>query len=312
MSISFLQTTKWCEFQKALGADCFNIENTLVVKYKLSFGKNYLYVPRAKTQDIDLNVDNTVFIRVEPEIENSNKDFIGKLKNLGFKKVNQESMPSKTLILDIDESEEELLANMHQKTRYNIRLAEKKEIKIEIVDELNDKEFDRIWILIQNTAKRDKFSSFSKDYYKKLLNVFPYVGDLIPYIKIVLAKYKDEIIAAAIIMFYSDTATYLHGASDYKYRNLMAPYLIQWSAIQGAQKIGCVFYDFWGIDEKKWPGVTRFKKGFSGREVEYVGTWDLVLDKKLYFAYSILKRMQRFLHKFTFYNLKFMNLIIKN
>jgi lipid II:glycine glycyltransferase (peptidoglycan interpeptide bridge formation enzyme) len=72
----------------------------------------------------------------------------------------------------------------------------------------------------------------------------------------------------------------------------MASYLIQWEAILDAKIKGFKFYDFWGVDEKKWPGITRFKTGFGGKEVEYVGAWDYVFQPGWYWIYRIAKQMK--------------------
>ncbi len=109
----------------------------------------------------------------------------------------------------------------------------------------------------------------------------------IPGVELFLADFKNKIIAANIVVFWEKTAIYLHGASDYEQRNLMAPHLLQWEQIKEAKKRGCIEYDFWGIDEKKWPGVTRFKKGFGGREVEYPGAFDLIFQPVWYKIYKI-------------------------
>jgi peptidoglycan pentaglycine glycine transferase (the first glycine) len=306
---SFLQTKKWADFQKSLGADYFFIDSMLVVKYGLPFGKHYLYIPRTEKKILfpllrekglistssdkkpDSNFQKAIFLRVEPKVESGDTEFIKELKAIGFIKINQESQPSKTLILDIAKEEDELLDKMHHKTRYNIRLAEKKGVAIEVKNNLDQNEFNVFWELIKKTSKRDGFISFHKEYYKKLFDVFC-EGEGDPRIKIVLGKHKNNIIAVAVIMFCGSESVYLHGASDYKRRNLMAPYLIQWSAILEAKKKGCKFYDFWGFDEKKWPGVTRFKKGFGGRVIEYIGTWDYVHKPFWYFGYRIGKKIK--------------------
>jgi lipid II:glycine glycyltransferase (peptidoglycan interpeptide bridge formation enzyme) len=110
-------------------------------------------------------------------------------------------------------------------------------------------------------------------------------------LKLFIAEYEDRIIAANIVMFFGNRAVYLHGASSNECRNLMAPYLLQWEQIKEAKKQGCEIYDFWGIDEKKWPGVTRFKKGFGGEEIDYSGTFDFIFDKTWYEIYKIAKRI---------------------
>jgi lipid II:glycine glycyltransferase (peptidoglycan interpeptide bridge formation enzyme) len=85
----------------------------------------------------------------------------------------------------------------------------------------------------------------------------------------------------------------MHGASASKYRNVMAPYLLQWHAIKLAKNLGYKYYDFYGVDEDKWPGVTRFKKGFGGREVNYPGTFDLIFNRRWYSVYRMVRKARR-------------------
>jgi len=108
--------------------------------------------------------------------------------------------------------------------------------------------------------------------------------------EIFLAKYKNKIIAANLLVFFGKRATYLHGGADYKYRKVMAPHLLQWTQIQEAKKRGYDEYDFWGIDEKNWPGLTRFKKSFQGEEFEYPQGKDFLLRDFWYKLYRLIKK----------------------
>jgi lipid II:glycine glycyltransferase (peptidoglycan interpeptide bridge formation enzyme) len=151
-------------------------------------------------------------------------------------------------------------------------------------------DFEKFWRLMRATTKRDKIRSHPKDYYLKQLSFFRGGSDFVE-TKLFLAEYQNRIVAANIIVFFGKTATYLHGASDYEYRHLMAPYLLQWEQIKEAKRHGYEIYDFWGIDEERWPGVTRFKLGFGGREIEYVGAWDYVFQPMWYRAYKMAKKL---------------------
>jgi len=111
--------------------------------------------------------------------------------------------------------------------------------------------------------------------------------------KLYLAEYKDRVIAASLVSFFGNMATYVHGASSSEFRNLMAPHFIQWQAICDAKDKGLAYYDFCGIDSERWPGVTRFKKGFGGEEISYPGTYDLVFDQKFYTAYRFFRKLRR-------------------
>jgi len=290
---SFLQSSAWTDFQKSLGRKTWQMDSALIIKNDLLFGKSYLYSPRlrpdahrdfggqARFEDWINRVkkiakdEKAIFLKLEFE-DSADKKI---LKKFGFRK-SQNIQPQKTLILDITKPEEELLKQMHSKTRYNIRLAKKKNIEIK-----KDKnKFEEFWRLLQQTTKRDGFRPHPKEYYRKMLEVSR--------VELFVAEYQGKVIAANIVVFYRKTAIYLHGASDYKYRNLMTPHLLQWKQIKEAKKQGCSEYDFWGINEKKWPGVTRFKKGFNGKEVIYPGAYDLVFQPIWYKIYQLARKFR--------------------
>ena len=189
----------------------------------------------------------------------------------GFEKSERDIQPRHTLLLDVRAGEEELLAQMNQKTRYNIGLARKKGVEIEV----DNGAYKGFYELLKKTEVRQKIKFFQADYFKEILKV--------PFVKLCLAKYQGKVIAANIMIFWNDTATYLFGASDYEYRNVMAPHLLQWQAIKDAKKEGLWFYDFWGAAppeskgrEQNWAGFTKFKMGFSPEAeiTEYIGTYE--------------------------------------
>jgi len=281
MEKSFLQSKAWLDFQKSQGRKIWRIEEIGIIRHNLPFKKSYLYSPRCEGKFFSAlflkNVkeiakqENAIFFKAEPQ---DNID----LQQSGFVGGNG-IQPKKTLILDIMKSEQELLEKMHHKTRYNINLAIKKGVKISI----EKKNFAEFWRLMQETTKRDGFRSHQKDYYKKLLEI--------PCTELFVAEHENKIIAANIVVFYNKTAIYLHGTSDHEHRNLMATPLLQWEQIKEAKKRGCVEYDFWGIDENKWPGVTRFKKSFNGKEITYLGAYDLIFQPIWYKIYKIARKI---------------------
>jgi len=224
---------------------------------------------------------NCVFLRVEPL----------KLNASGKKVI--DTNPRATIILDLFLGEEKLLENMHQKTRYNIRLADKKNLVISEKKDLN--EFLK---LEKKTGERDKFKLHNEKHYHEVLN-----SDLSYQIS---ASLNAKIIAANIFVGFGNTFTYLYGASDYEYRNSMAPYLIQWEGIKLGRKLGYHYYDFFGIAPKQgtgevydyepthqYAGVTRFKLGFGGSIKEDPGTFDLVYSSSKYMAYQIVRKIRR-------------------
>ena len=309
---SFLQSWEWGEFQKAVGRKVFYIKGedyqSLVVKHELGLGKSYLYCPKGpiiqQRSQISVFVkeieklakqEHAIFVRVEPERGVEEAD----LRKLMFIRAQKDVQPRHTLILDLNKSEEELLAQMHEKTRYNIGLAERKGVSVTLRKlEDGDEAFEKFWELVNQTSKRQKIHIFPEDYYKKQLIIKSEQFENLLFV----AAFGGKAIAANIVNFFASpdvalaksgggTATYLHGGSDNEFRALMAPHLLQWEQIKEAKRRGCKAYDFWGFDEDKWPGVSRFKKGFGGREVSYVGTFDLILKQAWYSAYILMKKV---------------------
>lgn len=267
MQTSFLQSKQWEDFQRAFGRQVFRQDGILIIKHNLPLGKYYFYCPRPVQVPRIKNRAKAIFFRAEPSIGY-------RIESLrGFRKAKREIQPSKTLILDLDKSEEDLLSQMKKKTRYSIKLAQRKGVKVH-----KSRDFEAFWRLLQETAKRQKITTHAKEYYQKMLEM--------PMAELFLAKYQNIPLAAGITIFYQNRATSLHGASSDKIRYLRAPYLLQWERIREAKKRGMRQYDFWGISEK-WPGVSQFKRGFGGRIVTYIGTWDLVFQPFWYKLYNL-------------------------
>ncbi len=304
---SFLQSWDYGTLQEKEGKKIWRFEvldnkrkvlQAQVQKEKFPFGKNLFYIgygpcfnsksflkEKKKSLFVLLNElkklaqkENVIFLNIEPKEEIPKVEEILKSK--------RRVQPQKTLILSLNEDKDIIFKKFHSKTRYNIRLAKRKGVVAERIfkEEEKMKYFDKFWELLRKTAGRGNFKTLSRKYYKNLLfldNAFLYI-----------ARFKDKIVASSIILFFGDTVYYLHGASDYKYRNLMAPHFLHFYQIFDAKDLNFKFYDFWGIDEKKWPGVTRFKKGFGGKEVVYPEGIDFVFNKSWYFIYIFLKKIK--------------------
>ncbi|NQV13251.1 MAG: peptidoglycan bridge formation glycyltransferase FemA/FemB family protein [Parcubacteria group bacterium] len=304
-----LQSWRWGEFQEKCGRQVWRlavVDNNeflavaQVIKYNLPLGKSYLYCPRGSMGDLasqpaDYQLlfdkikeiarrEKAVFLRIDPEIGD-----IGTWKKIGFKSAKKQTQPKDTLFLDLTKSEEELLAGMHHKARYNIRLAGRKGVAIRQSVDTGD--VDKFYALMEATTERDKFSAHPREYYRQQVEILG-KNDLV---ELFLAEYKGEVIAAAIISFLGGRAIYLHGASSYEHRRLMAPHLLQWEAIKEAKKRGLQYYDFGGIapaDADKnhpWSGITRFKQGFSGEEKNWVGALELAYQPGWYWGYNFLR-----------------------
>ncbi|MBI2674427.1 MAG: peptidoglycan bridge formation glycyltransferase FemA/FemB family protein, partial [Candidatus Yanofskybacteria bacterium] len=229
--------------------------------------------------------EKSIFVKMEPASDVVTETIFRK----GMKRSKKEIQPAKSVILDLFLPEDELLARMHHKTRYNIRLAEKKGLWLE-----ESTDVETFWKLLQKTAKKDKFYTHEKSYYEKLLSYFAHdrekntteLSTLLFFV-----YYKDKPIAGAIVMSYGDTAYYLHGAMDRSYKELMAPYALHWENIKFLKQKGFKYYDLWGIDAQKWPGVTRFKLGWGGDTKEYPGSFDIPVSKFWYLMYNLARKV---------------------
>jgi peptidoglycan pentaglycine glycine transferase (the first glycine) len=333
----FLQSEEWKNFQEATGRKTYNISTSdndgkliafaNIIGHKLPVVGDYFYIPRgpiienfkfqisnfkSKPNDkiskfikdlVGLAKESNVgWIRIEPNGEGELEFTKNNLpKNINIKKSAVDMQSREILVLDISKSEEDILAQMKQKTRYNIRLAEKKEVKIFVSRE--EKYTEEFLRLVKITSERDKITSHPEKYYRKMFEIIP------PEIlKLYIAEYEGKVIAANLILFFGKTATYLHGASDNVHRNLMAPYLLQWQQIVDAKRAGCERYDFGGIKTQphpnpllieergnSWIGITKFKQGFApeAKSVQFPGCYDIVLNPFKYNLYRILQKIRR-------------------
>ncbi|MEX0869817.1 MAG: peptidoglycan bridge formation glycyltransferase FemA/FemB family protein [Candidatus Spechtbacterales bacterium] len=292
--MSFLNSPQWREFQENVGRKTFDIgkigKSGYAIKMELPLGKSYLYSPSPDALENLEEIkkiakkEGAVFFKWEPMVPKNDTNpridtnATNKLQKLGLQKAVKTLQPQRTVIIDIKKDENQILAQMHQKHRYNIRLAQRKGVEVKISDDKST-DLEKFWELMQKTTERDGFSAHCKDYYEKLLDIEG--------IELFFAYKDGKPTASAIIIFYENRATYLHGASDHELRKFMAPHLMHWEIIKHAKERDIEEYDLWGIDEKKWPGVTRFKRGFGGKEIEYIGSYDVPLQKLWYFVYKL-------------------------
>jgi lipid II:glycine glycyltransferase (peptidoglycan interpeptide bridge formation enzyme) len=188
---------------------------------------------------------------------------------------------------------------MKQKTRYNIRLAEKKEIHI--VPSTNIEKFHEMMVV---TGKRDGISAHAQAYYQRAYDLFHAEGKC----ELFFANYEDKPIASIMVFAQEKMAWYMYGASTEVERNRMPTYLLQWEAIRWAKAKGCEWYDLWGIpdmDEEElessftrkqsheglW-GVYRFKRGFGGKVMRSSGAWDRIYFPVIYRIYSQISKLR--------------------
>ena len=197
------------------------------------------------------------------------------------------TQPKQEWIVGVLKDDDELLRAMHEKTRYNIRLANKKGVRVSFLNgqEIHDR-FDDFFLMLQETANRGHFFLHPKNHYQQLTRVF--AGKM----EIVIAKFQGRLLAVGLILFFGNTATYLHGGSWTQYRNMMAPFAMHWEAMKRARSKQCRWYSFGGIDDRNLRGVTRFKQGFGGQAIQFGPPHDLVIHPFWYTAYNIMRNVR--------------------
>lgn len=213
--------------------------------------------------------------------------------------------PPDTVQLDLQQPLDVLLAHCKPKWRYNIRLAEKKGVQVRCFSGNQTEDVIPIFYrLYRETAARDGIAIHAENYYRSLcrLAADPAFGIERILISIYIAYFEEKPLASIITLFSPIGAVYLYGASSNEHRNLMPAYLLQWQAIQDAQKYGCLSYDFYGIppaDDPHHPmyGLYRFKTGFGGTIIRRVGTLDIPVRGFRYSLYSYAERLRTFWFK---------------
>jgi lipid II:glycine glycyltransferase (peptidoglycan interpeptide bridge formation enzyme) len=242
--------------------------------------------------------ENCIFIQLEPNIEKTN-DKIYKFKNL--EPSSRPLLTKYTFILDLTLSEEEILKNMHPKTRYNIRLAEKKGVKI--IEDNSDKSFEEYLRLTKETTKRQKFYAHDENYHKKMWETLRVNKENINNREkltahLLKADYNNETLATWILFVLGDTLYYPYGASSTSHREVMASNLIMWEAIKFGKKLGLKKFDLWGALDKNpdtkdpWYGFHKFKEGYGAKHIEFLGSYDFIIRKNLYFVYTVLNNIR--------------------
>ena len=286
-----------------------------VIYTPLPFGWKYAFCPKGPIVNRQFSLLNfqsvynalseylkskgCIFFRIEPRRVSSISLSSGSSKKT--KKVIDINPPA-TLLLDLTQTEDQILQMMHPKTRYNIRLAQKKDVIAK-----NIKDWGTFWRLMKTTGGRGNFRLHSESHYRNIFES-PFTHQIVSY-------YNEVPLATAIFIHLGNTLTYLYGASDNRDRNVMASYLLQWEAARLGKSVGCKYYDFFGVAPRKhlmsdqdglimneayfydpnhqYAGVTRFKLGFGGLPHEDPGTWDLIIDKKKYRIYEVMRKIRR-------------------
>jgi lipid II:glycine glycyltransferase (peptidoglycan interpeptide bridge formation enzyme) len=315
-----LQSSTWAEFKSRFGwkYKTFLVsyeENTssplLVLSRTLAPGFSFAYIPwgpqllgniaaenrpRVLTELAEklkpLLASNCVFIRFDPPWPVTEKKDTS--LSAGLKRAAAAVQSPDTVHIDLTPSCEEILAQMKNKWRYNISLSDKKGVKIKNV---NGQELEIFYSLLKETAARDGIAVHSFDYYKTLFEICSSHLKNVQ-IRLYTAVHENDNLASIVVLFFNGCATYLYGASSNIKRNLMAPYALQWKAMQDAKEAGCREYDLFGIppdDNPNHPmaGLYRFKTGFGGQIIHRPGSWDYPYKPLFYRCFNFAETFRK-------------------
>jgi peptidoglycan pentaglycine glycine transferase (the first glycine) len=304
-----LQTGEWGELKRAFGWDVVRLigqetanapaPGIQILFRPLPLGFSVAYAPKPVSEhwtdasflaeiDAACKQKRAAFLKIEPDLW---QEPASVLRPSSFVLSRHNIQPPRTITIPLTGSDDEILARMKQKCRYNVRLAEKKDVTVRTWDDLTG-----FHSLMTVTGGRDGFGVHSREYYQKAYELFQPRGMA----EILVAEYAGKPLAALMVFALGKRAYYLYGASSDEERNRMPAYLLQWRAMQWAKERGAQEYDLWGIPDEDevtleanfetrhdglW-GVYRFKRGFGGEVKRAAQALDRVYIPPLYWAYN--------------------------
>lgn len=314
---SLLQDAEWGELKSDFGwSPAFVRTDTagaMVLFRHLPAGLKVAYIPRGPVgsdfaglwQEVHAlcRRQHAVFLRVEPDFWQGSAEAAAlEAEMKGFIPAFTTVQPPRTILISLEGTEEELLARMNQKTRYNIRLSQKKDLTVE--ESYDASVFHQ---LMEITGSRDAFGVHTEAYYRRCLECFR-AGKKG---RIILVSYQGKPLSALMLFIEGRRGYYLYGASSNEERSRMPNYLAQWTAMKICKEAGCSEYDLWGIPDEDeetleaqfqerhdglWQ-VYRFKRGFGGTVLRTMGSYDYIYQPLLYkglkFADSERRKLRR-------------------
>jgi peptidoglycan pentaglycine glycine transferase (the first glycine) len=203
------------------------------------------------------------------------------LRSLGFRPVEESIQPRRTIAVDLTPDERTIALRQKPKWRYNAGLAARKGVTVRVATSAED--LQRWYELMQITSQRDRFAVHTLDYYQHAWKVFGETNQA----RLLLAEHEGKLLAGIFVTLVGREAIYLYGASSNEGRPLMPNHLLQWEAMRWARAQGATLYDLWGVAESEDPneplaGVYRFKRGWGGKMIRYIGSFDYVYSPLTY------------------------------
>lgn len=308
-----LQDEAWGELKSEFGWDVRRVVvgdvGAQILFKSLPMGYSVAYIPRGPVAPLGVDwrsdaweeflaeVDATcheqrvVFLKVEPDLWECDS-VQGQFPPAGFQQSSHHIQPPRTILISLHEEEKEILGHMKSKTRYNTRLARRKEIVVR-----KSSNVEGFYEILASTANRAEFGIHNLDYYRRVFEAFAPHGKC----KLFTAEYQGLPLASVMVFARGERSWYFYGASSNEHRDRMPTYLVQWEAMRWAKEIGCLSYDLWGVPDEDFEtledqfmerhdglwGVYRFKRGFGGNLKRAEGPWDRVYKPLLYRLYLL-------------------------
>lgn len=306
-----LQSAEWANFRKQTGVRVIKGKGGFLTIHSVPHTKyaiGYLpksFIPKKETLEELTEIgkkEKCIFIQLEPNVV-KNKETESKVNELSqdfpMKKAAHPLFTKYSFVLNLTLPEDELLKNMHPKTRYNIKLADKQGVTI--IEDNSDKAFEEYLKLTSETTKRQGFYAHSKNYHQTLWKTLKKNNNLSRdklNACLFLAKYKDRVLAAWILFTYKDALYYPYGSSSLEHREVMASNLIMWEAIKYGKRLGLKKFDMWGSlgpnasPKDPWFGFHKFKQGYGAELIEFLGSYDLIIKPNVYRLYKIADKVR--------------------
>lgn len=287
-----LQTKEWGKFREEWGNVVSFSKEGLIIFSKVPFTKytigTLIRGKKPTREDIQkikgvARENNAIFIKLEPNILNDDKT-AKDLYSWGLVKGKTLFTPT-SFWIDLTRSEDEIFKSFSSKTRYNIRLAQKHGVKVQIDN--SDKAFQKYLSLTEETNKRQGFYSHTPRYHRLM---WKHLKEKVA--NILVATYKNDVVSTWILFNNDEFLYYPYGASTDKHKEVMANNLMMWEAIKFGKSKGLKTFDLWGREEGK--GFTKFKEGYNPEVVEFIGSWDLIINKPLYLIYRFMEKLRWF------------------
>ena len=303
MNRHVLQSGLWEQFKNEYGTPAIRVGDVLYTKHKIPFsGFYYGYCARVNPFDIDfgklensLKENNCVAVHFDvPNITKNSEDATEAEKILKNRcvKSQREEFAKGNFFMDLTKNEEEILLNMHKKHRYNIKLAQKRDVTVR--ESTSDEDFELFYNLYAETAQRQKFFGRSKTYLEKVWKVFRKADSSF----LLIAEYGGKPLSAWMLLVYERVLYYPYGGSTEKDKDVQSSCLLGWEAIKFGKKMGCELFDMWGAAEdmsnKSDPyyGFSVFKEKFGARHVNYIDSYDFVNNEPVYKMFNVANNIR--------------------